>query len=35
MLDKFKPLVKDIVFLLDISKSMEGCKVRNIYNTYK
>jgi Mg-chelatase subunit ChlD len=27
MLDRFKPLIKDIVFLVDISKSMEGAKV--------
>ena len=33
MLDKFKPLIKDVIFLIDISKSMAGKKIFNAIST--
>lgn len=33
MLDKFKPLIKDVIFLIDISKSMSGKKIFNAIST--
>lgn len=41
MIDKFRPLIKDIVFLVDISESMTGIKIikaiesiLKVYNEY-
>lgn len=33
MLSKFKPLIKDIIFLVDMSKSMSGKKIMNAVST--